>query len=62
MFGEVAPIGDVERAVARAHRHMPAVRTEIVPGCAHTPTIERPDLTNRILLDFIDGVDKVITP
>jgi pimeloyl-ACP methyl ester carboxylesterase len=62
MFGEVTPVGDVEKAVARAHRHLPAVRTEIVPGCAHTPTIEQPDLTNRTLLDFIDGVDKGSAP
>jgi pimeloyl-ACP methyl ester carboxylesterase len=62
MFGELTPVGDVDKAVARAHRQMPAVRTEIVPGCAHTPTIERPELTNRILLDFIDGVDKGIAP
>jgi pimeloyl-ACP methyl ester carboxylesterase len=56
MFGEVTPVGNVEEAVVRA------VSTEIVPGCAHTPTIEQPDLTNRILLDFIDRVDKNITP
>jgi pimeloyl-ACP methyl ester carboxylesterase len=62
MFGEVTPIGDIETAVARAHRQMPVVRTEIVPGCAHIPTIERPDVTNRILLDFIDGVDKCGAP
>jgi pimeloyl-ACP methyl ester carboxylesterase len=62
IFGERTPIGDVQKAVARAHRHMPVVRTEIVPGCAHTPTIEQPDLTNRSLLAFIDGVDKGIAP
>jgi pimeloyl-ACP methyl ester carboxylesterase len=62
MFGEVTPIGDVDKAVARARRHMPAVRTEIVPGCAHTPTLEQPAITNRILLDFIDSVDKGMAP
>jgi pimeloyl-ACP methyl ester carboxylesterase len=62
MFGELTRVGDVEKAVARAHRHMPTVRTEIVPGCAHTPTIEQPDLTNQILLDFIDSIDKGIAP
>jgi pimeloyl-ACP methyl ester carboxylesterase len=62
MFGEVTPVGDVEKAVLRAHRLIPAVRTEIVPGCAHTPTIERPELTNRILVDFIESVDKAVAP
>ena len=32
---------------------VPGARLEVVPGAAHLPSLERPDLFNRLLLDFL---------
>jgi pimeloyl-ACP methyl ester carboxylesterase len=57
MFGELSPMSDANRAVRRAHDLIPDVQTEIVPGTAHTPPIEKPDLVDQLILDFIGRVD-----
>lgn len=40
-------------AVARAQALIPSVRTEIVPGAGHGLPLERPELVNQRILDFI---------
>ena len=57
MFGELSPMSDASRAMGRARALIPYVQTEIVPGTAHTPPIERPDLVDQMILDFIDRID-----
>lgn len=57
LFGELSPMCQARRAVDRARRLIPDVDAEIVPGTAHTPPIESPELINRKVLAFIDGVD-----
>jgi pimeloyl-ACP methyl ester carboxylesterase len=41
------------RAVARAQALIPSVRTEIVTGAGHGLAMERPELVNQRILDFI---------
>jgi pimeloyl-ACP methyl ester carboxylesterase len=57
MFGELSPMSDANRAERRAQDLIPDVRTQIVLGTAHTPPIERPGLTDQLILDFIDRID-----
>ncbi|MEV1329232.1 alpha/beta fold hydrolase [Micromonospora costi] len=45
------------RALARARTLIPGVRAEIVPGAGHGLSLERPDLVNRRILDFVAAVD-----
>ncbi|MCZ7420537.1 alpha/beta fold hydrolase [Verrucosispora sp. WMMA2121] len=42
-------------AVARAQALIPSVRAEIVPGAGHGLPLERPELVNQCVLDFIAG-------
>jgi pimeloyl-ACP methyl ester carboxylesterase len=58
LFGELSPMCDAARAVDRALRVMPHVQAEVVPGTAHTPTIENPQLLDRRILRFIDDIER----
>lgn len=44
-----------KHALARARRLIPDVRAEIVPGAGHGLSLERPDLVNQRILNFIDA-------
>ncbi len=37
-------------------RAIPGSRLEKIPGSGHVPPIEKPELWNRLVLDFLDGV------
>lgn len=61
--GERDPVlnwpGFLERVDALADRLMPAlVNTVILEGCGHWIPQERPDETNQLLLEFIDGLQR----
>jgi 3-oxoadipate enol-lactonase len=46
---------DVATAAERFVRELPDAREEVVAGCAHLPTMERPDEVARLILDFVDA-------
>jgi 3-oxoadipate enol-lactonase len=46
---------DVAAAAERFVRELPDAREEIVAGCAHLPTMERPDEVARLILEFLDA-------
>ena len=45
---------DVAAAATRFVRELPDAREEVVAGCAHLPTMERPDEVARLILEFLD--------
>jgi pimeloyl-ACP methyl ester carboxylesterase len=46
---------DVAAAAERFVRELPDAREEVVAGCAHLPTMERPDEAARLILEFLDA-------
>lgn len=49
---------DVARTLASAEHlaaNLPDARREIIPGAAHLPNMERPDLFNRLVLEFLQA-------
>src|SRR5205085_8116826 len=44
---------EVAAAAERFVRELPDAREAVVAGCAHLPTMERPDEVGRLLLDFL---------
>jgi pimeloyl-ACP methyl ester carboxylesterase len=46
---------DVATAAERFVRELPDAREEVVAGCAHLPTMERPDEVARLILDLVDA-------
>jgi 3-oxoadipate enol-lactonase len=46
---------DVAAAAERFVRELPDAREEVVAGCAHLPTMERPDEVARLMLEFLDA-------
>ncbi len=56
LVGEHTPVTDPHRAVARLGRVAPAVRTAVIPDAAHVPPIEQAEVTNALILEFVDGV------
>jgi pimeloyl-ACP methyl ester carboxylesterase len=46
---------DVAAAAERFVRELPDAREEVVAGCAHLPTMERPDEVARLILEFLDA-------
>lgn len=58
LIGEHTPVTDPHRAVARLRRVVPGVKIEVIPAVAHVPPIEAPDVTNALILSFVDGVER----
>jgi 3-oxoadipate enol-lactonase len=48
-------LGDFHDIAARIVREAPRARLEIVPNAKHLPSLESPDVFDRLLLDFLDG-------
>jgi pimeloyl-ACP methyl ester carboxylesterase len=46
---------NVATAAERFVRELPDAREEVVAGCAHLPTMERPDEVARLILEFLDA-------
>jgi 3-oxoadipate enol-lactonase len=46
---------DVATAAARFVHELPDAREAVVAGCAHLPTMERPDEVARLILEFLDA-------
>jgi 3-oxoadipate enol-lactonase len=51
---------DVAAAAQRLVDEMPDAREVVVDGCAHLPTLERPDEVARLILDFIADPHAVV--
>jgi len=46
---------EVAAAAERFVRELPDAREAVVDGCAHLPTMERPDEVARLILEFLDA-------
>ena len=55
LLGDGEKIYDPLRAAARVRRLMPHARVEVVPGVGHLLGLQRPDLVNPRILDFISA-------
>jgi pimeloyl-ACP methyl ester carboxylesterase len=44
---------DIAAAAQRLVDELPNARLVVVEGCAHLPTMERPDEVARLILDFV---------
>jgi 3-oxoadipate enol-lactonase len=45
---------DVAIAAERFVRELPNAREVVVDGCAHLPTLERPDEVARLIVEFLN--------
>jgi pimeloyl-ACP methyl ester carboxylesterase len=52
IFGEEDQLYDDPTAAAEAYRDVPGARITILPGVGHSPNIEKPAETTRLVLDF----------
>jgi pimeloyl-ACP methyl ester carboxylesterase len=52
IFGEEDQIYESEEAVAAFQQNVPGVRTALVEGAGHSPNVERPAETARLILEF----------
>ena len=52
IFGEEDQLYDDPSAAAHAYSDVPGARITIIPEAGHTPIIEKPAQTSRLLLDF----------
>jgi pimeloyl-ACP methyl ester carboxylesterase len=57
IFGEDDQIAITRKSVA-AYREIPGARTTTIAGAGHSPNIERPRTTVRLILEFARGADK----
>jgi pimeloyl-ACP methyl ester carboxylesterase len=53
IFGEQDQIYDADEAAA-AYEDVPGVRTATIEGAGHSPNVEKPDETARLILEFAD--------
>jgi pimeloyl-ACP methyl ester carboxylesterase len=54
MFGAEDQLYD-DRATADAYRSVPGVEIRMIPGAGHSPEVEKPDRTARLILGFSEG-------
>jgi pimeloyl-ACP methyl ester carboxylesterase len=52
IFGEEDQLYDDPSAAAHAYGDVPGARITMIPGAGHTPIIEKPAQTSRLVLDF----------
>jgi pimeloyl-ACP methyl ester carboxylesterase len=52
IFGEEDQLYDDPGAAAEAYGDVPGARITVIPGAGHSPNVERPGLTARLVLDF----------
>ena len=52
IFGEEDQLYDDPAAAAEAYRDVPGARITILPGVGHSPNVEKPAETSRLVLDF----------
>jgi pimeloyl-ACP methyl ester carboxylesterase len=60
LFGEASPVNHAAQAARRARRLLPYVQSEVIPDAGHMLTVENPELFERRVLVFIDGVDRAV--
>jgi pimeloyl-ACP methyl ester carboxylesterase len=58
IFGEEDRIADAEKSLA-AYRQIPAARVATIAGAGHSPNVERPEVTARLILEFADEAKEV---
>jgi len=56
IVGEVDKLTPVSSQKA-LHRAIPGSRLEIIQGSGHVPSVEQPELWNKLVLEFLDGVE-----
>lgn len=52
MFGSEDQLYDDPRATAETYRSVPGARVRMIPGAGHTPEVEKPARTARLILEF----------
>ena len=57
IFGAEDQIYDDPDAAARPTRDVPGRRITIIPGAGHSPNVEKPAETTRLILDFAAQVE-----
>jgi pimeloyl-ACP methyl ester carboxylesterase len=55
IFGTQDQIWDDPEAAAEAYRDVPGARIEMIPGAGHSPNVEKPEETSRLILEFATG-------
>jgi pimeloyl-ACP methyl ester carboxylesterase len=58
LYGANEVIYDYRKAVQRAEQHLQNLRTEIIPGANHLTAVSEPELTDKVLLDFLNTARK----
>ena len=55
IFGEEDQLYDDPAAAAQAYGDVPGARITIIPGAGHSPNVEKPARTARLVLRFAAG-------
>ena len=61
VFGAEDQIYDVPESL-EAYEDVPEVRTELIPGVGHSPNVEAPERTAKLIADFGDTVFRTAAP
>jgi pimeloyl-ACP methyl ester carboxylesterase len=58
IFGEHDQLYDDPGAAAEAYGDVPGARITVIPGAGHSPNVEKPGLTSRLILRFAAGASE----